>query len=177
VIYRHGCNKRHVPERSRSAPTGIQTSALENKGRYNSPLPSHKWFSTSSSSRTDRRVTAPVQTPTIPKPSNFVYLIREHHPFTGTFVINPSLHIPTSLLHQLGDGESEADRKNLKLFSTGNVDVEIRLTADVGNGRATMIDLTSENGYIEAKLVRLFLSPLWLTFLMYLNRASMCARM
>jgi hypothetical protein len=107
-----------------------------------------------------------VQTPTKcttlgAKPSNFLYLIRKHQSIKDKFVINPSLQIPAPLLPPLGEDESEAERKNLKLFSaTGNIDVEIHLTADVGNGdrRRTMIDLNSEHGYIEAKLVRLFLS-------------------
>ena len=77
----------------------------------------------------------------------------------GVFVVDPTLRIPSSLLPQLEDGETEEDRKNLRLVSShGFVDVNIFLLAgergenDTGTPR-TRIFVGSYNGSIVARLV------------------------
>ncbi|KAF8896390.1 hypothetical protein BD779DRAFT_1668188 [Infundibulicybe gibba] len=78
---------------------------------------------------------------TITKPvseSNYVALSRTLRPrlfgaslFKGTFALNPYLHIPTTLLSPLPPGETEADRKNLKIeVDGGGINVNITLLGD-----------------------------------------------
>jgi len=99
--------------------------------------------------------------PRMPNACNFLALFRPNDSIRGTYTIDPDMCIPASLLPPLGRGESENDRKNLKLEScNGLIDVEIFLLGErAGNGvktsRRTSIDVKSSNGSVSVKLVRL----------------------
>jgi hypothetical protein len=75
-------------------------------------------------------------------------------------VLDPTLRIPVSFLPPLEIGETEQDRKNLKLVSShGAVDVNIFLLVgkphepvDTGTPRTTIL-VGSYNGTVTARLV------------------------
>ena len=93
------------------------------------------------------------------KPCNYLSLTRTVNSVKGVFVVDPTLRIPSSLLPALEDGETEDDRKNLRLVSShGSVDVNIFLLAgergesETGTARTRML-VGSYNGSIVARLV------------------------
>jgi hypothetical protein len=92
------------------------------------------------------------------KPTNFLALSNEQHAIQGEFVIDPCIHIPSSMLPLLGENETEDDRKNLCLASRySSVNAEIWLLGSSSGGtkpRRTAIALTSDHGSIRAQLVR-----------------------
>jgi hypothetical protein len=94
----------------------------------------------------------------MPKPCNNLSLSRPNSAIRGTYAIDPDMYIPTSLLPPLGRGETEKDRKNLKLESSnGLIDVEVFLLGQrpsdgVKASRRTTIDIKSSNGAITVKL-------------------------
>ncbi|KDR72705.1 hypothetical protein GALMADRAFT_252910 [Galerina marginata CBS 339.88] len=55
------------------------------------------------------------------KPSNFVYLSRVNSSVKGTWVLDPSLAIPSAFLPPLAAGETEETRSNLSLDSKNGV--------------------------------------------------------
>jgi hypothetical protein len=81
-----------------------------------------------------------------------------------TYVIDPQLNIPSSLLPPLGEDESESNRKNLSLQARyGSVDVDISLVGDNNSGpedrkrnykkKRTTLTLASSHGSVTAKVV------------------------
>jgi hypothetical protein len=52
------------------------------------------------------------------KPSNYLFLSRSHASLVGTYVIDPSLEIPSDFLVPLPEGESEETRRNLYAKTT-----------------------------------------------------------
>jgi len=98
------------------------------------------------------------------KPTNYLSLDRANNSIKGTYTIDPFMSIPQSFLPPLAAGETEAGRKNLKLYAkNGSVDVSVNLLADaekeVGRKRATL-DVGSQNGYVDVKLRRIGTSTL-----------------
>ncbi|KAI6097464.1 hypothetical protein F5141DRAFT_1067143 [Pisolithus sp. B1] len=66
-------------------------------------------------------------------PTNYLSVSKMHGPIIGTYIINPSMHVPPTYLPPLGGGETERDRKNLHLHThthNGSVDVDIWLVGD-----------------------------------------------
>ena len=93
------------------------------------------------------------------KPCNYLSLTRKDSSINGTFVIDPTLRIPPSLLPSLEEGESEGERKNLRLVSDyGVVDVEIYLVDGERDETSTPIPRTTlyakaDHGWVVVKLV------------------------
>lgn len=94
-------------------------------------------------------------------PSNYISLDRENNSIKGTYTIDPLITIPKSLLPTLAAGETEANRKNLKLYAkNGSIDVNINLLANTGkevhshNKRVTL-DVGSQNGSVKVNLRRI----------------------
>lgn len=75
---------------------------------------------------------------------------------------DPSMVIPPALLPPLLTGEMEGDRKNLKINTTnGSIDVDVILVGgmeslgidDMKHKKRTTLDVNSENGPINVRLV------------------------
>jgi len=105
-----------------------------------------------------RAVQASAEPPSIvhptpmPRACNYLSLYRPNSPIKGIYTLDPNLYIPSSLLPPLGRGESESNRKNLKLMSAnGAIDVEIFLLGQ-GPSRRTTMDVKSSNGSVHVKL-------------------------
>lgn len=101
--------------------------------------------------------------PSLVKPSNFVSICRNNGSVKGTWVIDPSLAIPTSLRPPLSSEETEETRKNLSLESkNGPIDANISFAPydpshdpkQNARRRTTLYTRTS-NGSVTAKLVSL----------------------
>lgn len=93
------------------------------------------------------------------KPTNFLYVDEKHHAIKGTYVIDPSLHIPDAYLHPLNP---EEERKNLYLHTRdGSVDVDLWIVGrklhsfqekprhDLGR---TKIHVSSRDGSVAVKV-------------------------
>jgi len=103
-------------------------------------------------------------TPPLPafktKPTNFLAIANESSTIRGEVVLDPSLRIPPSLLPALAEGETEADRKNLRLSSKyGSISNKIWILNSsggddllVGERKRTTIDLASDHGSIRVQL-------------------------
>ena len=108
----------------------------------------------------------PVRPPEIVKPPsqacNFISFVRKNNSVKGSFVVDPSLLIPSALLPPLPEGEAEESRKNLRLESTnGSVDTDIMLVGEdvsenVKTNPRTTLHLKSENGRVVARVVHIF---------------------
>ncbi|KAG1729511.1 uncharacterized protein EDB91DRAFT_811312 [Suillus paluster] len=91
------------------------------------------------------------------KPTNFLSLILKDKHIRGSYVINPLMQIPLSLLPPLNAGETDQDRKNLYLRTKdGNINADIWLIgqeeAAPKNKRRTTLSLSSNDGHITAKI-------------------------
>ncbi|KAJ7488158.1 hypothetical protein FB451DRAFT_1025405, partial [Mycena latifolia] len=65
------------------------------------------------------------------RPTNFLSLSRGDSPLTGSYVIDPRVKIPQSLLPPLASGETEATRRNVFLQTTrGPIDVDLLIVGD-----------------------------------------------
>lgn len=90
-------------------------------------------------------------------PTNYLSVVGSHSPIKGTYVIDPSMHVPSSYLPPLGEGETEGDRKNLHLHTRdGSVDVDIWLVgrqqhSDIRKHRTTL-HVSSRDGSIAIKV-------------------------
>jgi len=99
------------------------------------------------------------------KTVNYVSITRTHSSVKEKFILDPSLFIPLFLRPPLTPGETEENRKNLKLESThGHVHADVTLVEKVENidevsskrnKRVTMY-MKSTHGGINAKIVRSF---------------------
>lgn len=95
----------------------------------------------------------------MPTITNYVSLAKGDYPIKRRYAIDPYISVPLSLLAPLEDGETEVDRKNLKLNTTdGNINADIwvlgggREGADLKEKRATL-DLSSNDGSITVRMV------------------------
>jgi len=100
------------------------------------------------------------------KPVNYISIIRQNNPIKENFIINPTLQIPASLLIPLEDGQTEEDRKNLKLESSNSyIETDIWLVGDdqrdqeinldnkgVPKKKRTTLDLSSSNSRVVVKM-------------------------
>jgi hypothetical protein len=119
------------------------------------------------------------------KSANFISIVRIHGTIKGTYAIDPQLTIPTYLLPPVGEGESEASRKNMVLEARyGSIDVDIVLVGDKSqlddqkrdyNKKRTTLAMESSYGAVTAKVVSTFhaLIPSLLTFLQ--RKSSACS--
>ncbi|KAI6124193.1 hypothetical protein EDD16DRAFT_575942 [Pisolithus croceorrhizus] len=90
-------------------------------------------------------------------PTNYLSVSKMHGPIIGTYIINPSMHVPPTYLPPLGGGETERDRKNLHLHThNGSVDVDIWLVGDQRHPEArkdrTTLHVSSGSGSITVKV-------------------------
>jgi len=94
----------------------------------------------------------------MPKACNYLSLSRPNNAIRESYTVDPNMYIPRSLLSPLGRGESESDRKNLKLESSnGAIDVEIFLLGQTPGGgakssRRTTMNVKTLNGSINIRL-------------------------
>jgi len=116
---------------------------------------------TSPTQPTSSKLSPTPGTPQLPvKPSNYISISSRDASVKGTWVIDPSLKIPTSLLAPLLEGQTESDRRNLNVESkNGHVNADIFITPfdfssdskEVGRKRTT-IYVKSSDGSVTAKL-------------------------
>jgi len=96
--------------------------------------------------------------PSFVKPSNFVTVSRLNGSINSTYVIDPSLRIPLSLLPALPSGETS--HRNLDLQSkNGSVQADISLPSVEAHGKRVTIYMKSWNGRVEATIHRPFPAP------------------
>jgi hypothetical protein len=93
--------------------------------------------------------------PTLPQPYNFISIILVNESVKGTFVVDPNIVVPPTLLPPLEDGTQEEDRKNVQLQSTnGSVDVTVILVKDAKpSTKRPTVHVQSRHGPVTAKLV------------------------
>lgn len=90
-------------------------------------------------------------------PANYLSVDETHRPIKGTYIIDPSMRVPSTYLPPLGEGETERDRKNLHLHTRdGSVNVDIWLVghqrhSEIRNGRTTL-HVSSRDGSITVKV-------------------------
>lgn len=92
------------------------------------------------------------------KPTNFLRMVNTDSALKGTYIIDPTLSVPTEYLPPLEEGETEEERCNLHLHSRdGSVDADIWLIGNegkptIGKKRTTM-HVSSRDGSVVVKLV------------------------
>lgn len=96
-------------------------------------------------------------TSSLPKPSNFISISKLNGSVKGTWVIDPTLVVPTSFLPALAENET---RKNFSVSSkNGMIDVDLTIMQANDNiaaesKKSAVIYLSSHNGMLTAKLHR-----------------------
>jgi len=138
------------PSDSRVQPDGLQVGHEEPPPRYPPQTRSVVSGSVPSSP-------APHSPAFKSKPTNFLALSDEHDrdAVRGEFIIDPCIRIPPSMLPLLDEGETEDDRKNLRLtsrFSSVNAEIGLLGSPSAPKPRRTTIALTSDYGSIHAQL-------------------------
>ncbi|KAF8957386.1 hypothetical protein BDZ97DRAFT_1846538 [Flammula alnicola] len=101
----------------------------------------------------------PISVPDI-KPSNFIHLSRPNSSVKGTWLIEPTLNIPSAFLPPLPSGETDETRKNIFLESrNGSVDADIFVVptstealARIKHHKRVYIHTTSRNGSVTTKI-------------------------
>ncbi|KAH9477582.1 hypothetical protein JR316_0009804 [Psilocybe cubensis] len=95
------------------------------------------------------------------KPSNFVCLSRQNDSIKGSWIIDPTMIIPSAFLPSLTDGETEETRGNISLMSrNGSIQAEIFVLPGTSNDdsrrltnrKQTIIRSSSANGTITLKI-------------------------
>ncbi|KAJ7488113.1 hypothetical protein FB451DRAFT_1391064 [Mycena latifolia] len=99
-------------------------------------------------------VAAGPQAPDDVKPTNFLSLSRGNGSIKGTYVIDPRVKIPPSLLPPLAPDETEAARRNLFMHtSSGSVDVDLFVVGDGEvKGKKVNMFIKSSNGSLTARI-------------------------
>ncbi|KAI6104093.1 hypothetical protein F5141DRAFT_1126954 [Pisolithus sp. B1] len=90
-------------------------------------------------------------------PTNYLSVSEMDNSIKGTYIIDPSVHVPSTYLPPLGEGETERDRKNLHLRTRdGSVDVDVWLVGHQGRSEArkrrTTLHVSSRDGSIAVKV-------------------------
>ena len=84
------------------------------------------------------------------KPSNFIHVDRHNNGINETYVVDPRVAIPASLLTPLEEGE---ERKNLFLYSRhGNVEADITILPG-NDAQRTTLRVKSTHGRVKCRLV------------------------
>ncbi|KAJ7624837.1 hypothetical protein FB45DRAFT_751627, partial [Roridomyces roridus] len=88
------------------------------------------------------------------KPTNFLSLSRSNGGLKGTYIIDPHIKIPSSLLAPLAADETEETRRNMSVqTSNGNIDANIYVVGDDAEvKRQCTLYLKASNASIVAKL-------------------------
>ncbi|KAJ6575973.1 hypothetical protein DFH09DRAFT_1150137 [Mycena vulgaris] len=88
------------------------------------------------------------------KPTNFLSMSRTNDSIKGTYVIDPRIKIPASVLPTLVPKESEATRRNVFLHTkNGTINVDLFIVDDVdAKGNKVEMMLTSSNGTVTARI-------------------------
>ncbi|EIW77360.1 hypothetical protein CONPUDRAFT_84470 [Coniophora puteana RWD-64-598 SS2] len=95
-----------------------------------------------------------------PRTTNYLYISEQYNSLKGSYAIDPSMSIPSSVLPKLEDDETELDRKNLRLRTgNGSINVDILLVSlqgsaapdDITRNRATL-EASSEYGSVNIRL-------------------------
>lgn len=88
----------------------------------------------------------------LPSRTNYLSVHRQNTGLRGTFVVDPSLAVPQSIMAPLEEGEK---RKNLFLSCrNGQINSDVWLVGE-GSQKATM-EVQGQNGSVTMKLVRIF---------------------
>ncbi|KAJ7131563.1 hypothetical protein C8R43DRAFT_1024708 [Mycena crocata] len=94
--------------------------------------------------------------PTVPasvKPTNFLSMSRGNGAIKGTYVIDPRLTIPQSILPPLAADETEATRRNVFLHtSNGAIDVDVFVIGGCDTKRRVDMLAKTSNGAVTVKL-------------------------
>ncbi|KAJ7795178.1 hypothetical protein B0H14DRAFT_2920643 [Mycena olivaceomarginata] len=109
----------------------------------------------SQAATTSEQQLVPPTTPVTVKPTNFLFVKRDIGSFgsiRGTYVIDPRIKIPQSMLPPLAAGETEAMRQNVFLQTDGNIDVDLFVLGDADTKRSLNMFLQSTQGNIEARI-------------------------
>jgi hypothetical protein len=89
------------------------------------------------------------------KPINLLSVSRPNGSIKGTYVIDPDIKIPQSLLPPLAADETEATRRNAYFHAkNGSIKVDIFIVGDADSKHPADILIDSSNGSIKTKLVR-----------------------
>ncbi|KAE9401093.1 hypothetical protein BT96DRAFT_856813 [Gymnopus androsaceus JB14] len=115
-----------IPSTTPDSPTKRMDSPLPNPVEQSKSIiagsPPPYVPSNPSSSSTSRLALPPL------KPSNYISILEKNHSARGTFIIDPSLAIPSEYLPPLPEGESEDTRSNLHCKShNGSVSADVYL--------------------------------------------------
>ncbi|EIW77344.1 hypothetical protein CONPUDRAFT_146325 [Coniophora puteana RWD-64-598 SS2] len=94
-----------------------------------------------------------------PRATNYLYISEQYNSLKGSYAIDPSMSIPVSVLPKLEDGETEMDRRNLRLRAEhGSVTAAILLlppqgdeSDDVKRNR-TLLEASSEHGTVNIRV-------------------------
>ncbi|KAJ7910879.1 hypothetical protein B0H13DRAFT_2328934 [Mycena leptocephala] len=106
----------------------------------------------SQAATTSEQQLAPPATPVTVKPTNFLFVKREYG-IRGTYVIDPRIKIPQSMLPPLAAGETEATRQNVFLHSNhGDIDVDLFVLGDADTKWSLNMFLECTKGSITAKI-------------------------
>lgn len=88
-----------------------------------------------------------------------LYLSRTNAAVRGAWLLDPTLHIPDSVLAPLQDG---AERKNMSLKSrNGPISADVRVAPSEGPrplGERTTLEFSAHNGSISVRIVRIRLT-------------------
>jgi hypothetical protein len=81
--------------------------------------------------------------------------VKREYGIRGTYVIDPRIKIPQSMLPPLAAGQTEATRQNVFLHSNiGSIDVDLFVLGDAATKRSLNMFLECTKGRITAKIVR-----------------------
>jgi len=95
-----------------------------------------------------------------PRATNYLYISEQYNSLKGSYTIDPSMSIPSSVLPKLEDDETELDRKNLRLRTEhGSINADVLFVSpqssatpdDVTPKRATL-EASSEHGSVNVRL-------------------------
>ncbi|KIJ63813.1 hypothetical protein HYDPIDRAFT_133689 [Hydnomerulius pinastri MD-312] len=153
-------SEKELPESSKLAEVQQERAAsfAEGQGEDHPPAYDDHIHDTSvlaGSSTTPVNMVAPPEV----KPTNFFSLIQRDSSIKGTYVIDPHLQLPTSLLLPLQAGETEEERKNLYLHTRdGYIDADVWLVGRKANEKSplnkkrTTLSVSSNDGSVTAKV-------------------------
>jgi len=91
------------------------------------------------------------------KPSNYISIIEVNHSARGTFILDPSLDIPSEYLPPLPEGESENSRSNLHCKSqNGSVSADVYLLQKplIEPRKKVILNTVSLNGSVSNTIHR-----------------------
>ncbi|KAJ7733644.1 hypothetical protein B0H16DRAFT_1732193 [Mycena metata] len=107
----------------------------------------------SQAATTSEQQLAPPITPVTVRPTNFLSVKWNTGDIRGTYVLDPRIKIPKSMLPPLAAGQTEATRQNLFLHTDhGSIDVDLFVLGDAHPKRSLDMSLKCKFGNITVKL-------------------------